>query len=978
MGLFGKKKKILALDLGAYSIKYALLSQAGKGSIKVDLAGSQLVPEQEVGSNELEGLTMALKTLVEDLDLQKKKLTQIIFSLPSSLAIVRYVTLPPTPPERVKMILRSEAEQHIPFSLADVALDTQILRTDDQGVEALITAIKQEKVDDYIHMITVAGLSPEIVDISAFALFNVFRFIEGEKLRLKDDADVAAPVDGDGEDGTEDGSGESSAKGGEPTVALLDIGANTTDIIVCQENNFFFTRSVAISGNSFTEAVMKRLGCSAAEAEQYKIVQGKARLEQDLKQDERPSGSSVPVGIPRAPGVPRAPGGDAPAAPAAPKLSIGLPKASDEPEETPAAVTKLKIGLPKKGEAESQTETSPASPAPPKVPGLALPKPPADGTPLAPPKAPGLAPPKPPADGAPPAPPKAPGLAPPKPPADGAPPAPPKAPGLAPPKPPADGAPLAPPKAPGLAPPKPPADGAPLAPPKPPGLAPPKPPADGAPPAPPKAPGLAPPKPPADGAPLAPPKPPGLAPPKPPADGAAPAPPKPPGLAPPKPPADGAAPALPSTPGLAPPKPPAAPGLAPPKPPSAPAPAASPAVPSGGLTLPPAAPAPPSGGFRLGGGAGAADAAPKVPGVSKMMGNKISSEMAKSEDVPKIRKGMLKTSAETPPPDGSDGPGGNSLGAAKAEETESIDAGITLEDRSKDVESAIKPLLDRLVSELKRSFDYYRSQMNGSDVTTIYLCGGGAQMQDLDQFLRQKTGLDIRVLNPLEKFSAEGVDVGPELAVALGLGLRVIDHECPIANNLLPADIAVRKRGLVRQRNLTILGVLGAVVFLELAGAGYMIYNQRVDELDTINNRLNELERVVKQVEELKQVRDELSERKNLIRTLSMERARWLDVLAELNNILALMPEDVWLSSLTFPNKTSGAISGQTGTYEAVGELNAALDASPYFTVEGYPTPTKDSRTGLVKFTFNFLVQQSPFQQEELEDGEEEFTEGEE
>ncbi|HNW91459.1 MAG TPA: pilus assembly protein PilM, partial [bacterium] len=740
MGLFGRKKQILALDIGSHAIKYALLQNVGKEGIKVLMAGRKSVPPQEPGAAETESQTVALKALVAELDLVKKKLHQVVFALPSSLAIVRFVKLPPTPADRVRAILRSEAEQHIPFSIDDVAMDIQIVRSDDKGVEAIICAIKQEKVDDYVNMVTVAGLNPEVIDISAFALFNIFRFTEGEKLQA-----LAAPLEG-------------GSTPEEPTVALLDMGATTTDISVCQANRLMLTRSVAISGNSLTEAVSRRLNCSPLMAERYKRQQAKARLEStEVKQEEKKG--LLAMGGPGGPGVPQAP--------AAPKLSLGGPKAPDAAVKAP--------GLP-----------APAAPAAPKAP--TIPPGPAQAenaaAPSVPPPAPAV-----------PAAPKAPaGLPMP------AAPAAPKAPaGL-----PMPAAPAAP-KAPaGL-----PMPAAPAAPKAPAGLPMP------AAPAAPKAPaGL-----PMPAAPTTPQAPAGLPMPAAPAAPQAPA-----GLPMP------AAPAAPKAPaGLPMPAAPAAP-----KAPAAPTAPAAPAAPA-------APPTPPAGGFRLGGPKPPAPAAPAAPaGMSKMLGSKLAGDTATTGGASGLRIAKPK-SAE--PDDSTPPTGGNSVGAAKAEEKAGSgekpkaadDATAPLEDKREEIESAIKPMLDRLVGELKRSFDYYKAQISNEDIKKIYLCGGGAMLKDLAPFLQQKTGIETEVFNPLAKLEVEGVDLGVEAGAVFGLGLRVVDHTCAVAINLLPADIAIRKRSLAKQRNISIMSVLGALLAVEIAFAGYWVYSMRADELASID-----------------------------------------------------------------------------------------------------------------------------------------------
>lgn len=420
-----------------------------------------------------------------------------------------------------------------------------------------------------------------------------------------------------------------------------------------------------------------------------------------------------------------------------------------------------------------------------------------------------------------------------------------------------------------------------------------------------------------------------------------------------------------------------------PQPPSAP-PAAKPEA-EGGLQIP-STPPPPSAGFRLGGPKPPAAAAPAPPaGVSKMMGSKLAGDQSATGgsglrrppaapggglrvDKPAASPADAPPAPPTPPPP----PGGNSVGAAKAEaepaEAAVDEATSPLENKAEDIESAIKPMLDRLVGELKRSFDYFKAQIINEDIGKIYLCGGGAQLKDLATFLQQKTGIETEVLNPLQKLSVDGVDLGVELGSVFGLGLRVSGYACAVQTNLLPADIAIRKRSLARQRNLGIMGVLGALLAAELAFAGWWVYDLRVTERDDILAKLEELKEVVEKVKTLEATQERLTARKNLIMRLSLERARWLDVLCELNNILAAVTANpgkkVWLQSLGYNTKEACALAGLASDFDVVGELNQRLNESSYYEVEGFPTQSKDATTGMVQFSFALRVTQAPDMEE--------------
>src|SRR5256886_12810661 len=69
-------------------------------------------------------------------------------------------------------VIRWEAEQHVPFDMANVELDFQILDPDAEGLQmnVLLVAAKRELVENRNGLLAEAGLEAAIVDVDAFAI----------------------------------------------------------------------------------------------------------------------------------------------------------------------------------------------------------------------------------------------------------------------------------------------------------------------------------------------------------------------------------------------------------------------------------------------------------------------------------------------------------------------------------------------------------------------------------------------------------------------------------------------------------------------------------------------------------------------------------------------------------------------------------------------------------------------------------------
>src|SRR3989441_2977043 len=71
-------------------------------------------------------------------------------------------------------VIRWEAEQHVPFDMANVELDFQILDPDAEGLQmnVLLVAAKRELVDSRTMLLGEAGLVPAIIHVGALAIHH--------------------------------------------------------------------------------------------------------------------------------------------------------------------------------------------------------------------------------------------------------------------------------------------------------------------------------------------------------------------------------------------------------------------------------------------------------------------------------------------------------------------------------------------------------------------------------------------------------------------------------------------------------------------------------------------------------------------------------------------------------------------------------------------------------------------------------------
>jgi type IV pilus assembly protein PilM len=112
-------------------------------------------------------------------------------------------------------------------------------------MKVLLVAVKNDLVRGRVQMLQSVGLQPQIIDVDAFSLGNIFG-IGGPTFEM-----AAGKV-----------------------VALVDIGAAKTVVNVVCGAESYFTREVYLAGNEFTATITKRFGLEPFEGEQLKRAPG--------------------------------------------------------------------------------------------------------------------------------------------------------------------------------------------------------------------------------------------------------------------------------------------------------------------------------------------------------------------------------------------------------------------------------------------------------------------------------------------------------------------------------------------------------------------------------------------------------------------------------------------------------------------------------------------------------------------------------
>jgi type IV pilus assembly protein PilM len=251
-------KSFLAVDFGAGTLKLATFEINEVGGLC--LKGFTLKPLGPEGAAEATRETVLLKVLRETLAETGVAARNINVCAPGFQVFSKFVKLPPVDAGKVTQIIQYEAQQNVPFPLAEVVWDYQILGSSATGeLEVLLVAIKSEIVEGLFRIAQEAKLRLQLCDVSPAALCNAFRYNYGDL---------------------------------EDCTMLLDIGAKTSNLLFFEKGKVF-SRSISLGANSITQDFANEAKLKFEIAEQIKVAEGFVSLGGAYEEPENPNQAAI-------------------------------------------------------------------------------------------------------------------------------------------------------------------------------------------------------------------------------------------------------------------------------------------------------------------------------------------------------------------------------------------------------------------------------------------------------------------------------------------------------------------------------------------------------------------------------------------------------------------------------------------------------------------------------------------------------------
>jgi type IV pilus assembly protein PilM len=251
-------KNFLSVDFGAGSLKVAEFEVDDAGVLRLIQFG--IKPLGLEGSQDAKREAVVIKAIQEVIAEKGFKAKSINVSAPGYHVFSKFVKLPPVDSTKVTQIIQYEAQQNVPFPLAEVVWDYQILGALPSGeLEVLLVAIKSDVVEGLFRVASLSGLSLNITDVSPAALCNAFRYNYGDL---------------------------------EDCTMLLDIGAKTSNLLFFEKGKVY-ARSINLGTNSITQDFANESKLPFPKAEQIKIDEGFVSLGGAYEEPENPNQAAI-------------------------------------------------------------------------------------------------------------------------------------------------------------------------------------------------------------------------------------------------------------------------------------------------------------------------------------------------------------------------------------------------------------------------------------------------------------------------------------------------------------------------------------------------------------------------------------------------------------------------------------------------------------------------------------------------------------
>lgn len=250
--MFGKK--VISIDIGTYSTKIIVGKHQNK-VVFIEKAFDIPTPRGAYKDGSIVQAEMLREVIFKILKENKIRTKEAIFTVSSTLTIIREIVLPFVKSEDLKSMVHLEIEQYLPIRLEDYVVEYKVIEEikedDGKKLRILVAALPKKNIEAYFDLIKDLKLHPFVLDIHTNAVSKLFE----REMQINDENYSL-----------------------DKTVALIDLGHSFININIVSHGLLKFYRKIPNGGNDLTTNIANYYNLALEEAEARKIKDSNLEL----------------------------------------------------------------------------------------------------------------------------------------------------------------------------------------------------------------------------------------------------------------------------------------------------------------------------------------------------------------------------------------------------------------------------------------------------------------------------------------------------------------------------------------------------------------------------------------------------------------------------------------------------------------------------------------------------------------------------
>jgi type IV pilus assembly protein PilM len=232
----------LGVDIGTRMAKVIGLSKNGN-HLEIQAAINFGLPADLIVNGVVKEPKAFGRILARQLEPTGCRFNRTVFSIPTNLAVLRWINLPNLPTDELRDAARFKVKRHLPFPVEDAYIEAtppDVDDSDDTGT-SLVIAVRKDVVASRAQSMLYAGLEPIRAELEAQAILRVIERRLNTLSVLWRDA----------------------------SLTIIDVGGSNTHMYVVQNQRLQFMRGVKFGANLFGQAVASALDVSFEQGNEY-------------------------------------------------------------------------------------------------------------------------------------------------------------------------------------------------------------------------------------------------------------------------------------------------------------------------------------------------------------------------------------------------------------------------------------------------------------------------------------------------------------------------------------------------------------------------------------------------------------------------------------------------------------------------------------------------------------------------------------